>query len=250
MADQSMAQDSALKGPMAENRNRPSVFPRRIRNAWRVARCWARYLIFGGRLGVPGLIDFIMGNHFFPSCQLPSELTALGEILAALRPKCALEMGTAQGGTLLFLTKLASPNATILSIDLPSGKFGGGYTRRRGWFYMRFAHRRQRVHLLRGDSHANEILGHVKGVLPGGALDYVFIDGDHSYEGVRQDFETYAPLVRRGGVIAFHDIAEGPPQSVGGVPRFWREVKSRYRHTELIWDRNQVGYGIGVLYIE
>ena len=31
------------------------------------------------------------------------------------------------------------------------------------------------------------------------------IDGDHTYEGVKADFERYAPLVRRGGVIIFDD---------------------------------------------
>jgi hypothetical protein len=42
-----------------------------------------------------------------------------------------LEIGTARGGTLFFLTRLASPHATIVSVDLPGGPFGGGYPRRR-----------------------------------------------------------------------------------------------------------------------
>lgn len=42
-------------------------------------------------------------------------------------------------------------------------------------------------------------------------LSLVFFDGDHSYEGVRQDWETYRPLMANGAVVAFHDIgwAEG-----------------------------------------
>lgn len=36
-------------------------------------------------------------------------------------------------------------------------------------------------------------------------LDFVFVDGDHSYEGVKKDFETYAPKLKRGGIIALHD---------------------------------------------
>jgi hypothetical protein len=48
----------------------------------------------------------------------------------------------------------------------------------------------------------------------------LFIDGDHTYEGVRRDFEMYSPLVRKGGIIAFHDIYPGPEESVGGVPKF------------------------------
>jgi predicted O-methyltransferase YrrM len=94
------------------------------------------------------------------------------------------------------------------------------------------------------------MLDKVKAVLRGQQLDYLFIDGDHSYPGVKCDFEMYRPMVRKGGLVAFHDIAEGPPVAVGGVPRFWREIKSKYRHTEIIKDRQQRGYGIGVLYVD
>lgn len=41
--------------------------------------------------------------------------------------------------------------------------------------------------------------------IPDGSLDFVNVDADHSYEGVRNDIEAYWPKLRRGGVIAFHD---------------------------------------------
>lgn len=40
----------------------------------------------------------------------------------------------------------------------------------------------------------------------GGPLDFVFIDGDHSEDGVRADFRLIAPSVKPGGLIAFHDL--------------------------------------------
>ncbi len=104
--------------------------------------------------------------------------------------------------------------------------------------------------LLRGDSHADEMLNRVKAALRDQALDYLFIDGDHTYEGVKRDFELYAPLVRKGGIIALHDIAPHPPDSDCKVSRFWNEVKSQYRHTEIIKDLQQWWAGIGVLYID
>ena len=85
--------------------------------------------------------------------------------------------------------------------------------------------------------------------MDGRKLDFLFIDGDHRYEGVRRDFEMYGPLVRRGGIIAFHAIVPGPPENVGGVPRFWREIKNRYKYLEIVKDWNQGGYGIGVIYV-
>ncbi len=40
--------------------------------------------------------------------------------------------------------------------------------------------------------------------------DLLFIDADHSEAGVRRDYEDYAPMVRSGGVIAFHDALKRP----------------------------------------
>jgi predicted O-methyltransferase YrrM len=73
---------------------------------------------------------------------------------------------------------------------------------------------------------------------------------DHTYEGVKKDFEMYSPLVREGGIVAFHDIVPGLHEYVGGVPRFWREVKSNYVSKEIVKDWNQGGFGIGVIRID
>jgi predicted O-methyltransferase YrrM len=43
--------------------------------------------------------------------------------------------------------------------------------------------------------------------IPLHSLDFLFIDGDHSYESVRQDFLLYSKLIRNGGLLIFHDYA-------------------------------------------
>ncbi|MEM4674909.1 MAG: class I SAM-dependent methyltransferase, partial [Nitrososphaerota archaeon] len=106
---------------------------------------------------------------------------------------------------------------------MPGGPFGGGYPEWRIPLYKSFAKEGQRIHLIRADSHDPKTLEIVKRILGDGKLDFLFIDGDHTYEGVKRDFEIYSPLVRRGGIIAFHDIVPGPPENVGGVPTFWNE---------------------------
>jgi cephalosporin hydroxylase len=194
-------------------------------------------------------VDFVCGDHFLRATQVPSELAALGEILAARRPEGALEIGTARGGTLVFLCRLANPQATIVSVDLPPAELPR-YRRIQGWLCMRFARRKQRVDLLQGDSHSSKMLTKVKACLKGREVSYLFVDGDHTYEGVKRDFELYAPLVRKGGIIALHDIAEHRDTSVCGVSRFWNHVKQRYLHTEIINDPRQGWAGIGVLYID
>jgi hypothetical protein len=47
----------------------------------------------------------------------------------------------------------------------------------------------------------NNIIGDIQ-------LDFLFIDGDHTYEGVKQDYEMYKHLVKPGGWIGFHDIKD------------------------------------------
>lgn len=246
MADQAFAQTGAIAPPV----RRPYTLSYKLAWRWRVLRCWSRYLLVGPSREVSELADFAIRNHFFPASQVHSELTALGQILVEHRPERALEIGTEKGGTLLFLTRLASPKATIVSVDLPHGRFGGGYSARRRWWYQRLARRNQELHLLQGDSHSAEMLRRVKAAFKGEQLDYLFIDGDHTYEGVKADFEMYGPLVGKGGIIAFHDIVKGPPEKVGGVRRFWKEVNSLYRHKEIVDDPHQGGRGVGVLFVD
>ncbi len=102
--------------------------------------------------------------------------------------------------------------------------------------------------LLRKDSHNQETLEEVKNILSGNQLDFLFIDGDHTYEGVKKDFEMYSPLVRKGGIIAFHDIINKDPLRKDiEVPKFWSVLKNRYRINEIIFDK--FNYGIGLLFL-
>jgi len=181
--------------------------------------------------------------------QVKEEIAELLRVLAKHKPKFILEIGTAGGGTLFLFVRISSPDATIISIDLPGGRFGGGYPEWRKTLYELFATHRQKIHLIRGDSHALATLNMVEKILKGRELDFVFIDGDHKYDGVKRDFEMYRRLVGKGGIIAFHDIVPGPPENVGGVPKFWNEIKHSFKHIEHVEKWKQGGYGIGLIYV-
>lgn len=183
--------------------------------------------------------------------QVQGEVSELLEVTNRMKPEVILEIGTANGGTLFLFSRAASEGATIISIDLPGGRFGGGYAAWRTLLYKSFALPGQKLCLLRADSHKRDTLEQVKAILSGRDIDFLFIDGDHTYEGVKADFETYSPLVGTRGIIAFHDIVPGEWENVGGVPQFWNEVKSYYRdkEREIVQDRSQGGFGIGLLYV-
>ena len=185
------------------------------------------------------------------------KLRELAPLLALLRrrsPRVVVEIGTAGGGTFYAWCQVADPEALLVSIDLPGGPFGGGYTRDDVSTFRGYGRPEQRLHFIRADSHASETRSLLETILDGNEIDFLMIDGDHTYDGVRRDFEMYAPLVGDGNPIAFHDILPHPPGSSCEVDRFWNEIRGSYSRAEFV-DRGrdplapQYG-GIGVLYWE
>jgi hypothetical protein len=153
------------------------------------------------------------------------------------------------GGTFFVFCRLSNPNATVISLDLPGGPFGGGPGRFRAVLIPRLPSRSQRSLVLRADAHSDASKVQIAQFLNGQQLNFLFIDADHSYAGVKQDFEMYAPLVRKGGMIAFHDILRYPPETGCEVERFWKEIKTDYPHREIVENPEQGWAGIGVLFL-
>jgi cephalosporin hydroxylase len=170
--------------------------------------------------------------------QIRSELTRFVELVEEESPRTIVEIGTGLGGTSVLLTRAAADDGIVVSVDLPVGP-------RRGRLLAAAARASQRVHCLRADSHVPATLERVRALLRGRRVDLLFVDGDHSAEGVRADLALYRPLVRTGGWIALHDIVPGPEEFVGGVPELWQELKEGNDARELVEDWGQGGLGIG-----
>ena len=181
--------------------------------------------------------------------QVKYEITKLLEILKDFNPKIILEIGTARGGTLYLFTRIIDPEGTIISVDLLGGPFGGGYSEWKIPLYQSFAKKGQKIKLLRANSHKISTLEKVNEILNKKRIDFLFIDGDHTYDGVKRDFNMYSSLVREGGIIAFHDIAKHDPKSNCKVNKFWNELKNDYEYLEIIENIKQKWAGIGVIYL-
>ena len=107
----------------------------------------------------------------------------------------------------------------------------------------------QKIILICDDSHKISTLEEVKEVLNNRKIDIAYIDGDHTYSGVKRDFELYRSLIKPGGLMIFHDIIPHPNKNVE-VPKFWQEIHKEYEFKEIVknWDQN--GSGIGILVME
>lgn len=72
------------------------------------------------------------------------------------------------------------------------------------------------------------------------SIDLLHIDGFHTYEAVSEDFRTWYPKVRPGGIILFHDIKARIKDF--GAWRFWDEISQQYPSFTF-----NHGFGLGVL---
>jgi predicted O-methyltransferase YrrM len=190
------------------------------------------------------------GKGFYNSMSLKQNMTELLGLVNLLRErdlKTVCEIGTLKGGTLFIWCQLAAQDAAIFSIDLPHGQFGGGYNEKSLPFFQAFLKSGQTLDCLRGDSHSKQIRDQFFALLKGRELDFLFIDGDHSYGGVKKDYEDYSPFVRKGGVVAFHDIVRRDNDPTIEVWKFWHELKTAHPNAvEFVEDspeRRKIGIG-------
>lgn len=179
--------------------------------------------------------------------QLFPEIEAALEAISRIGPGRVGEIGTANCGTTYLLSQV--PGTVELTVGLDLYIMNGAYLqwlRRPG----------QRFHLLNGPSQAPSTVKRVEQILGGELFDVLLIDGDHRYEGVKQDFLSYRHLVRDGGLILFHDIVPDHGTRfgrvtqawAGDVPVLWSRLKQLYPHEEFIYHPLQNGCGIGMLH--
>ena len=71
-------------------------------------------------------------------------------------------------------------------------------------------------------------------------IQLLHIDGLHTYEAVKHDFETWFPKVKNNGIILLHDVRERKPGF--GVWKFWQEIKKNF--PSFLFD---YGSGLGVI---
>ena len=62
---------------------------------------------------------------------------------------------------------------------------------------------------------------------------YIYLDADHSYKGIKNDFSLFWPRLEKGGLVVFHDVLlkKHPEKLKFGVWKFWKELKNKNKIT-------------------
>lgn len=134
--------------------------------------------------------------------------------------RTAIEIGRWRGGSTILLAAALGPGGKVWSIDLGEkearslGSVGGLDAQTKAFCEGHGLD----VELLVGDSRTIDV--------DTGEVDVVLIDGEHSYDAARNDFERFGRRVRVGGAVLFDDVADDPilPALKGEVDRAVDEV--------------------------
>jgi len=172
----------------------------------------------------------------FEIVQNIREFEGLLEFVNKLKPKFIIEIGTERGGSLQAWNDVLGKDGYLIGIDLSNTVKWDKFEKTCS------------LKFIEGDSSSEEIINKVNDYMNKhhhcpAFVDFLFIDGDHTYEGVKKDFDNYHGLVRKGGLIAFHDIYMSQDGSEA-VSKFWNEIKTSYPSKELHELVNGIGIGI------
>ncbi len=155
-----------------------------------------------------------------------------------------LEIGFGYHGSTHFLWRMIADKVTSIDYQQLRINAFGENTRK---FYGKWILDDRKSSFIFGKSADTSVLKKTYSFITEG-VDLLFIDGDHRYEGVMADFLLYSPLVKKGGIIAFHDVIAQADDF--GVPKFIKELEAgrfgkKYSFTKIVHSKSA-----GIAYCE
>lgn len=175
-----------------------------------------------------------LGDYRPITSQATWEWEQLLRLFDRRAPRRVLEIGSDFGGTLYGWIQHAPVGSLIVNVDdrCVDAETWQAWARERG----------STLHTIRGDSRDAATIDAARHHAP---YDWIFIDAEHSYAFVSLDWRNYGPMVKPGGVVAFHDINE---RNGYGVSQLWREIQAQGEVTQEINAQLPSLCGVGVVY--
>jgi len=163
-------------------------------------------------------------------------------ITSAFRPRIFVELGTFRGASYCAFcqaVKSVKTETKCFAVDTWQGDAHAGQIEREVLVKLKDYH-----DPLYGDFSrlVESTLDEALDDFADGSIDLLHIDGFHTYEAVRHDFETWQPKMSKRGIVLFHDTTVRERDF--GVWKFWDEVKENHPHFEF-----SHAHGLGVLFV-
>lgn len=165
-------------------------------------------------------------------------------LVEAIQPKTIVELGTHFGVSFFAFCEAAkalSPNSTVYAVDTWEGDaHAGSYGEDvyKQVYSHWFTHYRGIGTLVRST------FDQAGDYFPAASIDLLHIDGLHTYEAVKHDFESWLPRLKKGSIVLFHDI--NVREREFGAWQLWDELS---RNSDFRGYTINNGYGLGVLYL-
>ncbi|MDL2328518.1 class I SAM-dependent methyltransferase [Desulfosarcina sp. OttesenSCG-928-A07] len=161
-----------------------------------------------------------------------------------LRPTCFVELGTDRGNSYFaFCQALKQANISVSAYAVDTWK-GDEQARFYSEAVFNYVFKHNEEHYGGFSTLLRMTFDAALELFSEGSIDLLHIDGCHSYEAVKHDFETWLPKLSPGAVVVFHDINVRLPGY--GAWRFWEELETQYEHTFAFLHSN----GLGVLQVD
>lgn len=181
------------------------------------------------------------------TAQRTWELKELVRVYRELHPAFVLEIGTDMGGTLWHWLNYAEPGTVVVNVDIHEG-VDPRYHTELEVLWQSWCPSGVELKTLIGDVHSDEIREEIQRLLL--YVDFLFIDADHTYEGSWKHWNRYRPMVRRGGIVAYHDLITPSFSPHIQVGKFWSELRLEgWTMRELYADPSEDWGGIGIVTI-
>jgi cephalosporin hydroxylase len=160
------------------------------------------------------LVDYCVNSELMHKCifmQVYEEFLTFSYWLKGFQPNNILEIGT-MGSTFWIMNKLSSGKKVSIDIENRESIIHH-FMWEEDWMFVA------------GSSQDPNNFDKIKNKCD--KYDLIFIDGDHSYDGVKNDFNLYKSLLSDRGYIAFHDIDPNhifAGSYAGEVYKFWQDL--------------------------
>lgn len=196
------------------------------------------FIQFEAGLSNPNFGGVVGGKHNLKLQQVPNEYARLLIYLKEYNAKSYLELGIGQGGSFLLNTLFQPTTKICHAVD------NCDYQVHHAQFSDQTTLINSRIKYLQ-DKNIEKDIKFINNFTDKffkentQNYDVIFIDADHSYDGVKKDFLNAIKILNKSGILIFHDINN----THTGVKKLWDELESDKKIKEIIFSTT---CGIGI----